>query len=306
MTGQLKPELRAAAMLAKGLWRAVERGEDAGAGDMDWPADLAPEDRARLEQKRAILPEFFAALKDIHRGTDSAAQEAAKARVKALLKASKDAGVFLGFPEQAEALARAKDLEAFAAALPFVDLARTYGTGFHKVSPFPLIWAIAARGQQEERLRMMLAIGAPVDITTRLGVTVLHEFATMKRKAARRGTLLQMLVDHGADLAAQDIHGATPLARALVEGSEEDVAHFLAVGAAVTALELHWAAQRPERFGMILPYAAKAECSKARAKLDADIARFSEMISEAEAKRAYAASLIAHRGDLQTSRAFLN
>lgn len=205
MTDELPPELRANVMLARGLLGKVETGDHSGAPDVDWPADLAPEDRRRLEERRAAIPAFFKALKERDRAKGEAEYRAAQGKVDALLKASKAAGDYLGYSEAAEALARAQSLEAFKAALPHVDLTRTYGNEFRKASPFPLIWAVAARSGQGERLQLMLDHGAPVYLMTRMKTTVLHAFAKMNRKAKTRRDLLQMLVDHGANLSARDI-----------------------------------------------------------------------------------------------------
>ena len=147
---------------------------------------------------------------------------------------------------------------------------------------------MAARGQQVERLRLMLDHGAPVDLSTRSRTTVLHGFAKMNRKAKIRRDLLQILVDHGADLSARDIYDATPLAAAISEGSLEDIAHFLAVGAKVTELELRWAADRPERFAHILPHAPEDAREQIKPWLETEIARLNDLPLEASLRESRA------------------
>lgn len=77
---------------------------------------------------------------------------------------------------------------------------------------------------------------------------------------------------------------------AISQGSLEDIAHFVAVGAKVTELELRWAADRPDRFGAILPHATEDAREEIKPWLDAEIARLKDLPLEA---------------DLQESRALL-
>ncbi|WP_194287130.1 ankyrin repeat domain-containing protein [Tritonibacter aquimaris] len=152
----------------------------------------------------------------------------------------------------AQELCQANSFEDFCRLLPQVRLDRLQGRAPGKHSCFPLIWAISAREKPLERVQMMVAAGARLDLTDRLGATVLHEMAAMKRKAAVRLPILRFLRLQGADLEARDLKGRTPLHIALDRGSIEDVSFFLDAGARVHEGDLNTAVREPAKLQLLL------------------------------------------------------
>jgi len=196
---------------------------------------VAPHVRDHAAAQAEVLRAMMVAIDETHRARaagDQARLKQLDSEVKALKRRGKELTFYKSFTEAAEALHRAATFEEFRAGLPAVDLGRLYGAGTRfNASPFPLVWALSARDRPLERVQMMLAAGARLDLATGTGETVLHAFAAMKRKGAVRGAVLRLLVLRGADIEASDQKGETPLAVALDRGSAEDVAHLLAAGA---------------------------------------------------------------------------
>ena len=225
----------------------------------DYAAQLMPEDRGRFAEQISVFPEFLAACRRFDQACaegDSAGVARQKAEMKRLSEKSKLAMKFRGLTDAAEALAKATDLAEFCAALPSVALDRTYGSGFSGTSPFPLIWAISARSKPLERVQLMLDAGARTNLRAGLGETVLHAMARMNRKGRVRLAILKLLISRGADVHARNLHGVTPLAAALDEGSEEDVTYFLQAGARVGQIDLQIAAENPVRLKLVLDHIA--------------------------------------------------
>lgn len=223
----------------------------------DYADKLIPEDRRRFADQISIFPEFMAT----YRAFDQACAEGKRdlaaehmTKIQRLSEESKLAMRYRGLTDAAEALAKATDFADFCAVLPSVAFDRTYGSGFHGTSPFPLIWALSARSRPLERVQLMIEAGARTDLQTRLGDTVLHAMARMRRKGKVRLPILKMLISAGADLQCQNIHRMTPLAVALADGSDEDVEYFLQAGARVDQIELRCAAEDPARLALVLAH----------------------------------------------------
>ena len=278
----------------------------------DYADKLMPEDKRRFAEQISIFPKFMAACRAFdraHANGDQSGMDRHQAEMKRLIQDSKLAMKFRGLTNAAESLAKATDFAEFCAVLPTVALDRTYGSGLSGTSPFPLIWAVSARSRPLERVRLMLDAGARTDLRTRLGDTVLHEMARMRRKGRVRLSILKLLVSAGADLQAQNIHRMTPLAVALADGSEEDVRYFLQSGAQVGDRELQCAAEDPRRLELVLRHIADdqrfaeltarlrdwlvEEVPRARQHLDEAVERRVGSVAEADRLKALTASLAA-------------
>jgi ankyrin repeat protein len=222
-------------------------------------ADLSEDARSRYLDYSETMQAYYDACREAAQAEASDSQDEANARqekIRSLQARIKEITAFLKFSYPAERLFKAKDFEAFCAALPGVELDRLHGSTVGKLSPFPLIWAISAREKPLERVQLMLAAGARLDLATPLRSTVLHEMAAMNRKAAIRLPILRLLVFKGADLEALDIHGRTPLTIAVEFGSTEDVGHFLAAGSKVRDVDLKRAAQKSDKLWLLLEHVA--------------------------------------------------
>ena len=262
MSGKLPADQELTVALARQVIAGIENEkedarltEDLVSSLADYTAKLIPEDRQRFAEQISVFPEFMAACRRFDQACaegDRAEVALQKAEMKRLSDKSKIAMKYRGLTDAAEALAKATDLTEFCAALPSVALDRTYGSGFSGTSPFPLIWAIGARSKPLERVQLMLGAGARTDLKTRLGETVLHAMARMNRKARTRLAIIELLVSSGADIHARNLHGVTPLAAALDEGSLEDVEHFIEAGARIGQIELQIAAETPARLEFVL------------------------------------------------------
>jgi hypothetical protein len=266
MTDNLSADQQLSVALARQVLDGIEnQTEDAPfAVDLvstlgDYAAHLMPEDRRRFAEQISVFSEFMAACRTFDRACadgDRAGVARQNAEMKRLSEKSKLAMKFRGLTDAAEALVKATDLAEFCAALPSVALDRIYGSGFSGTSPFPLIWAIGARSKPLERVQLMLDAGARTNLKTRLGETVLHAMARMNRKGRVRLAILKMLISAGADVHARNLHGVTPLAAALDEGSQEDVTYFIEAGARVGEIELQFAAEYPARLKLVLDHIA--------------------------------------------------
>ncbi len=101
----------------------------------------------------------------------------------------------------------------------------------------------AARDDRGDIARLLIARGAKVDATNRLGVTPLH-------KATRSASVAGVLLDRGANVNATDKHGRTPLHWASADPKSTTRSLLLRRGASVNATDhrgrtpLHDAADR--------------------------------------------------------------
>ncbi|MCK8485275.1 hypothetical protein MUY21_14620 [Aliiroseovarius sp. S2029] len=264
MSSELKASQELNVLLAKQILNGIESQlDDADITDElvaslgDYTESLTPEDQKRFAEQISVFPAFMDACRAHDRACEQGNRVAAAqhmAEMKRQTQKSRQAMRYLGLTDAAEALVRARDLAAFCSILPSVSLDRTYGSGFSGTSPFPLIWALSARSRPLERVKLMLDAGARTDLRMRLGDTVLHAMARMRRKNSVRLKILKLLIAAGADLQARNIHGVTPLAVALDEGSEEDIRCFIDVGARIGQVELRFAAENPKRLSLILGY----------------------------------------------------
>jgi hypothetical protein len=279
----------------------------------DYADSMLPEDQKRFAEQVGVFRAFMAACRAVdraHAEGDHDAMAEHGAEIKRLTEKSKQATKYLGLTDAAVALVKARDLGEFCSILPSVPLDRTYGSGLRGMSPFPLIWAISARSWPLERVKLMLEAGARIDLQAGLRETVLHAMARMNRKGKVRRPILELLVSSGADLQAQNIHGVTPLAAALDEGSEEDIRSFIEAGAGIGELELRFAAGSPERLSLVLSYVSwNPQIVEAQARfvgwLDAEIIRTQEHIDFLIKQRAGAGKMSDRKRQLTASREFV-
>ncbi len=270
------------------------------------------DDQRRFAEQISVFPKFIAACRAFDRAQANGDQIGIArhmVEMKRLTEESRLVMKYRGLTDAAEALAKATDFGEFCAVLPSIALDRTYGSGFSGTSPFPLIWALSARSRPLERVQLMLEAGARTDLQTRLGDTVLHEMARMRRKGRVRLPILKLMVSAGADLQAQNIHRMTPLAVALADGSEEDVGYFMEAGAQVGDRELQFAAEDPCRLELVLCHIADdqqfaeltaslrdslvEEVVRARQHLDEAVERRVGAVGQADRLKALTASLAA-------------
>jgi hypothetical protein len=224
---------------------------------------LDPVDRTYVEMQSEIMDKALANERAFRRAVaegDTARAEALRAEFAELRRQGRELEKWRHLTPSAKALVLAEDLETFREILPGVAVDRLYGGGHGKaVSPFPLIWALSARDRPLERVQLMLARGARLDLATGMKETVLHAMAGMKRKGKVRLAILRLLVLRGADLGARNLHGVTPLGAAITRGSVEDVENFLAVGARVGLEEMQAAARDPAKLRLVLDHLPQAE-----------------------------------------------
>jgi ankyrin repeat protein len=219
-------------------------------------AGMSDDLRARLVLQAEICRNFMIVCRAFdcaYTDDETAVIDANLIEIKRLRKKSREVSEFMHFPLAAEQLSNAESFDEFCALLPCVDLCKTYGSSNGKTSAFPLIWAMSARDRPLQRVQLMLAANASVDLT-KYRQTVLHEMAAMKRKAAIRLPILRLLVFRGADLEAENLHGQTPLTIAIESGSVENVAHFLAAGAKVQPVSVKRAMHDPQKLKLILDH----------------------------------------------------
>lgn len=98
----------------------------------------------------------------------------------------------------------------------------------------PLMQAIAGMDRTVNCVRALLDAGADVNAATRKGYTALHHAVDFMGKldaTTEPAQFIRLLVKAGADLEARQHWGWTPLMRAVLEGTVEETAAFLAVGA---------------------------------------------------------------------------
>ena len=253
--------------------------------------------------------------------------ERLKAAYSSLQLQMKELTRYLGFTATAEALHRAKDFDAFLAALPSVDLARTYGGASPTFAPFPIIWALEARDRPVERVQAMLKAGARLDLTTKFPkFTVLHWVAQSKRKGReKRLACVRLLVLKGADLEAKDMFGRTPLHVAIGLGSLDDMAVLLEAGASVRALSgdrevgsidgqsrttLMKAAGDPAKMQLLLDHGADPDQRAAdgldlRLHIRQQVALFDRMVAEEPEKKRAVSYLAKQRDALAASLALV-
>jgi hypothetical protein len=301
----LPPEKRAEfALLGEILPAILDGAEDAEQdGSPDGAEDVAarvraaiaehgsaldPVDRTYFEMQSEIMSKVLANERALHEAMaegDTARAEDLRAEFVELRRQGRELDKWRHLPPAAKALVLAEDLETFREILPEVAVDRLYGEGYGKtVSPFPLIWAISARDRPLERVQLMLARGARLDLRTGLKETVLHAMAGMNRKGKARLAILRLLVLRGAELEARNVQavtplgvvGVTPLGVSISRGSLEDVETFLAVGARVGLAEMQAAARHPAKLARVLDHLAQAEAPGL-------IAEFSRWLREAVA-----------------------
>lgn len=232
-----------------------------------------------------------------------------------------------GFTAAAEVLHKAKDFDAFCAALPGVDLSRTYGGFSETFPPFPLIWAMEARDRPVERVQAMLRAGVRLDTTTKhFSITVLHWIGKSKRKGReKRLACVRLLVLKGAELEAHDFFGRTPLHVAIQEGSVDDMAVLLAAGADVRALSgdrefgpidgllrtvLMKAAHDPAKMQLLLdhgadPHQKAADGFELRLHIRQQMAMFARMLAEEPEKKRGSSLFAKYRDALAASLALV-
>jgi ankyrin repeat protein len=103
-------------------------------------------------------------------------------------------------------------------------LERTDGWGFT-----PLMRAANCMGREVAVIRELLDAGAAVNRQTDEGYTALHLAIDVADQNSRE--VIALLVAAGADLTLRQHYGWTPLLRAVVEGTPEEVDALLAAGA---------------------------------------------------------------------------
>lgn len=265
MTYKVPPDIMKA--LVSGILDAAEQTETDQKDDVlldtfttvldDHGAELPDDMRTRFVQLAKVRNQFMKACRAFDREHTAGNEDAAAAgliELEQLRLKAKEISDYMQFSMAAETLIKAKGFDEFCALLPLVELDRLHGSGHGKVSPFPLIWALSARKKPLERVQLMLAAGARIDLATRLGETVLHAMAGMKRKAAIRLPILRLLVFKGANLEAMNIHDQTPLTIAIDRGSIEDVGFFLDVGSNIRPGDLKLATADPRKLRLLLDH----------------------------------------------------
>jgi ankyrin repeat protein len=98
----------------------------------------------------------------------------------------------------------------------------------------PLMQAIAGMDRNVECVRALLDAGADVNATTRDGYSALHyavDFMGKLDATTEPSQFIDILAQAGADLEAKQGWGWTPLMRAVLEGSVEEMQALLSVGA---------------------------------------------------------------------------
>lgn len=112
--------------------------------------------------------------------------------------------------------------------------------------PSELVELLVVRGTKV--LGLLLPSGLSTELRNRRGGTLLM-VAVAHPKPESRAPLIELLLQHGADIEARDIEGATALMRAAADRCGDSVAALLASGADINAQDpwgrtaLHWAAQ---------------------------------------------------------------
>lgn len=134
-----------------------------------------------------------------------------------------------------EAAIEAGDILAAKAVLDQgVELNAHYG----EFDQFPLGWAMASDTRSVEMVRLLLQRGADAGFATPEGYTALHYIADYMWGADGPGLsaeLARILVAAGADMEARNHYGWTPLLRAVMEGSVEEMQALLVNGADANA-----------------------------------------------------------------------
>ncbi len=120
------------------------------------------------------------------------------------------------------------DMEAVQAALTGVDLNRGYG----RYGTVPIWWAMHAAKNRLALLTALLNAGARADYATDEGYTPLHWVSDAGySNTPVQAQIALLLVARGGDVGARNRYGWTPLQAAVLEGSAEELAALLAVGA---------------------------------------------------------------------------
>jgi hypothetical protein len=191
-----------------------------------------PDRLAELEASMAKQKNMMALVDDME-GAFAAGDTEKANEVRVLISAQSGMGDFYdGYPPEAKALHMAidssDDLGGVCAALPGVDLNKGYG----KYESFPLSWAMRAETNRLELVEMLLNSGADATLATEEGYTPLHYVADSGySETPVQSQIAALLVAAGGDIEARTHWGWTPLLSAVMEGSTEELAALLSVGA---------------------------------------------------------------------------
>lgn len=188
----------------------------------------------------------------------------------------------------------------------------------------PLYWAIDAKSDRPERLRLMLAAGAKIPADP--GESVLHHFAyTRHQRLTDHAELVRILVDAGEALEALDFQGYTPLASATQHANLATVEGFLQAGANPNAKSrtvamtdekrfdaplLFSAALDIREFKLLLSYGADTtvlspDGQSLRHYLDARIAEYDSWLAQKNMSKNLTRTVKKFRLNLNKSRALL-
>lgn len=150
-----------------------------------------------------------------------------------------------------------------------VELNACYG----EYDQFPLGWAVTSENRSVEMVRLLLQHGADAAFATPEGYTALHDIANYMWGVDDRNLateLTRILVTAGADIEARNHYGWTPLLRAVMEGSADEMRAMLSNGADPNAIypnhsmpefsrgmtALINATHDPEKVALLLAYGA--------------------------------------------------
>lgn len=95
----------------------------------------------------------------------------------------------------------------------------------------PLMFAVSMIDCSPDLVKILLEAGANPNVTNRDGYTSLHYLVMSDCPAPPRHEIMRMLIKAGASVEARQYWDYTPLMLAVVEGTTEDVAVLLEVGA---------------------------------------------------------------------------
>jgi hypothetical protein len=154
----------------------------------------------------------------------------------------------------------------------------------------PLMAAVFNADRTPEMIQLLVAAGADVNAATPEGYTALHVLVDVNGPSGTGelpGQIVQMLVAAGADLEARQHWGWTPLMRAVIEGTDDELQAFIDAGADVNRqfpdetfpeflsgrTTLMAAASAPTKTALLLAAGADATARDARNETALDFAR---------------------------------